>query len=177
MIQYTKYQAQLNDELVNKVLEDLNYFEKFFYQTNLENPNDKIDNTLIMYFATTGGELAVADVIVNALNDFNLRHKLRLVAYKEISSAGFDVFANYKGAKMLMPNTVSILHLATMDFTSRDLENKSSISSVLYDDLKKSYQEFLSSITILTKAEKDLISKGGEVTLTYPRLKKYFKCQ
>ena len=176
MIQYTKYQSPLHEDLHSKIVEDLNYFSNLFYRNQLENPSDT-NHKLIVQFSTTGGELAIADCIVDLFNDFNNRFKLSLVGFRDMSSAGFFLFRDFLGEKKLLPNVISVLHLPTIDSTLRNLRNKKSIESVILKDLEKDYDMFITSIPGLTKAEQDMLKNGEDVTLVYSRLKKIFKCK
>jgi hypothetical protein len=88
---------KINDECLDGLINVINELQPF--------------ETLDLYLRGEGGELGVADSIVDILNNITFTNTLNIYAYEFIMSAHFHIFFNCKAhSKKLSPNTYGMIH-------------------------------------------------------------------
>jgi hypothetical protein len=134
---------------------------------------NSIDCETILYFSSQGGVDAYAEVVIEILN--NNTNLIELVGYGPLASNGFEVFSRFKGKKRLLPTAIGMIHLGDFPISARkrkDTTYQDFILSKFVDDKNK--EQINKYSPFLSKEEINSLEKGGEVWVSYERMKKIF---
>lgn len=129
--------------------------------------------TINLYLCSHGGETMMSDIFIDFTR--KTKKKINLIGVEAMVSACMFIFMDAKGEKSLLPNTIAMIHFASVGSETRDLLNKKSHDSFLVNSLKKSNEERLhryAEILDLSDNEKRILKRGGDLMLDYQRLKK-----
>lgn len=126
-----------------------------------------------LYFSSEGGLTDVAAILMDYLQ--SLEDRLILVGNFILFSGGFEVFYQYKGEKRLLPNTLGLIHQATGNYSSRELQDQQSIISIQKKQLDLKNKQLLYDYqNFLTPLEIKRYKAGQDVCFSYKRMLEIF---
>lgn len=140
--------------------------------------NQAPDAKIVIYFSSSGGSLAHADLLLSYLN--SLHNNIILLAFHQISSAAFKVFFEFQGQKDIMDNTYSIIHKGSKNILARDLDNADSFDFFMTNKMMPVMNRQVNRLykkVGLSKTELKKIDNGKDLMLHTDRLRKILRNQ
>ncbi len=153
----------IDNKLTNQLIEKLN-------EVNLAN-SQGMDEKLIWYFSTEGGDIASAREIIDIIN--TNKDVIELVASDVIASSGFFIFFKSTCKRRILPYTIGVHHSAVSTINIRvgnlpkneyDVLTKSKNSQINADLYNLGMNLGLDHIQCKT------FKKGKDVIIEYPEL-------
>ncbi len=154
MNKYFKIDGKLTEEVEDNLLETLNNLEE--------------NNNLILWICSSGGNIDVADNIIDLIQNDDRIIKVKF--YWQVSSCAFRIMDSTPKYKRVILNDVwSTLHLYSRDSDYRNMLKKDSKTEFLYNNMLKQNEILLQHFRDIGVSEEhlDLIRKGEDVNLTY----------
>ena len=135
------------------------------------------ESKILVYFSSVGGAYTHAELFIEFLNQ--LIDNIILVAFHQISSAGFKVFYSFKGERYIMNHCFAIVHEGTKDVSVRDLSDKDSFDFFMTTDIMEEMRAEINLIyhKYLTKKEMTRVINGKDVYLNTKRLRDILELQ
>jgi len=132
---------------------------------------------MLIYFSSVGGSYTHAELFIEFLNQ--VKENIVMVAYHQISSAGFKVFYSFEGEKYVMNHCFAIVHEGTKEVNARDLNNKESFDFFMTTDIMEEMRVEINRLysQYLTDEEMAKVSEGKDIYLNTKRLRKILKIQ
>lgn len=139
--------------------------------THLINQVDLSKNNTI-YFSSSGGDKYLGDVLIDFINKH--KTKINLIAFKEISSEGFNIFFSVQCFRGILPWTDAKIHLGSnsINETRELLKEGMNWSKLTLEQFPIKSNEYIGWLKGLGIEQDELnqILKGGEILLTYEQL-------
>jgi predicted transcriptional regulator len=137
-------------------------------KTLIEKIETSEDDTIDLYFASAGGDAAIAGVLIHYLS--NSIKNINLYAYWQIASAAVDVVMDSVCRKELLPDAWCVIHLYTRDIGTRDMLDKESLDAFLEKRIEEDNAALVDKFRrFLTAKELKCLRKGGDVFLNHER--------
>ena len=132
---------------------------------------------MLIYFSSIGGSYTHAELFIEFLNQ--VKDNVVLVAFHQISSAGFKVFYTFEGEKYIMNHCFAIVHEGTKDVNMRDLSNKESFDFFMTTNIMEEMRVEINGLyrKYLTNEEMTRVIDGKDVYLNVKRLREILKLQ
>ena len=132
---------------------------------------------MLIYFSSIGGSYTHAELFIEFLNQ--VKDNIVLVAFHQISSAGFKVFYTFEGEKYIMNHCFAIVHEGTKDVNMRDLSNKESFDFFMTTNIMEEMRIEINGLyrKYLTDEEMARVIDGKDVYLNVKRLREILKLQ
>jgi ATP-dependent protease ClpP protease subunit len=154
---------------INEVISK-DVFDKLIQSFNTLKPEETLD----IYFATEGGDVHYMEGIIDFVNKNSSR--IRLFAYGEICSAGFDIFFRTKCYREILPATMGMAHFTGVMVSSLGTTHTRKVDDKAYLAWAKKSNEdcikFYSSIGF-TKKELERVKKGEDLWFQIDRLNEF----
>jgi len=127
-----------------------------------------------LYFSSTGGELDVAEVLIDYLS--NTVKDITLIGHWGIESAALDIYLRSVCKKRLLPDAYGLVHLADQDVSLMSVSRKDPKEMFLKRDVNSYNTKWLQDRRgFFTKKELYNIKHGKDVYLEHERLEEYVK--
>lgn len=154
------FDFELTSETIEKLMDGIQ-------QLVVRNPEAK----MFVYFSSTGGSLAHAQILLDYLN--KVQNNVFLAAFHQISSAAFKIFVDFRGEKMVMPYCFATVHEGTKELISRELKDRESFDYFMYTDIMEEMSADMGLFykKHLTDDELLKICNGKDVYLNTKRLR------
>lgn len=128
---------------------------------------------ICIYINSTGGEVDIAEAIIEAIDRFSMDRKITLIAYWEVSSSAFQIFMRSNCEKKVLPHAHAVIHKTIHHQNSLMIDRRDPLHSGMAKQNEKLQAEklyWLASIGI-TESEMDVINNSGDVYLDAQRLR------
>lgn len=144
--------------------------------------NENFDNnTAIMFFIeSTGGYTDDKDAALLLLNVENTKRNVSLVAKNTIYSAAFDLFLGFKGRVHILPDTMGMTHLSTINTTTHSsgvVTDENYLKSAKAHMIAGVHERDMLALEYLTEQERGDYHKGIEIYFSPNRTKQIIEDQ
>lgn len=130
------------------------------------------DADCTIYISTSGGCTLATEAIIDLINRY--KSITTIIAYGKLFSSGFDVFFRTSCKKILLPSSVGMYHLSSLELTYNENGKpnyKSDVQDLKYIKAQKERTMSVATSLNFTEKESKKLSKGKDVYFQYNRLK------
>jgi len=148
--------------------------ESFVSFEDIMNENLRKGNEVNLYIGTNGGYLALAEIMVDIIN--NYPYNLNITYVGMVYSAGMLLFSKIKRPFKITDTLTGMLHYPYTDVNSKNLKDEESFDYFTLQQDQKSLEFYLSEISrFLSDLEIQKIKNGKEVYLDNERMREMYE--
>jgi len=130
------------------------------------------DNTVTLYFESTGGYLPSGALLSNFLEAH--KERIKLIGFGDLFSTAFLVLYNFSGRKKVLADAMGMVHHTDSDVSYRNItKHPKGMGNIIIGDVKYMNNAMLEEFSkFLSPDEIARFTEGEEVYISYPTMEK-----